>query len=134
VTGAWDAIKSAVKNAAGKVKSWIQGVIDKLNSVRLPGWLTGHSPPPLADWFNDIADAMDNAAHAKMPKLNASVGVTHTVASSPMAGGAAVGGGLVINILGPVTVRDDRDIDMIADRIAKRMKLKGHTGYRLGTV
>ena len=47
------------------------------------------------------------------------------------------GGGpnIVININEPLTVRDDRDIDAIADRITRRMHLRGayRGAYKLGT-
>jgi TP901 family phage tail tape measure protein len=134
----WNNIKTSVENAVNAIKGFIQGVIDKIRSVAIPDWLQGHSPPPMADWFNDIADAMDNAANAKLPKLNAAIGVSHMVATSPMAGGASMagGGGMVININGPLTVRDDRDIDMLADRLAKRLQLRGGNrgaAYKAGT-
>lgn len=44
-----DAIRSTI--------SWIQKVADKLNSISVPSWLQGHSPPPMAHWFGFIADA-----------------------------------------------------------------------------
>jgi hypothetical protein len=51
-----DAIRSTI--------SWIQKVADKLNSISVPSWLQGHSPPPMANWFSFIADGTKAASAA----------------------------------------------------------------------
>lgn len=53
VRGAFGSISDAIKG----VIEWIQKVADKLNSISIPDWLQGHSPPPMAHWFSYIADA-----------------------------------------------------------------------------
>lgn len=67
-----DAISSAIQAAIG----WIQSILDwlgQLLSIELPGWLTGHSPPPLANWLNDIAEAARLASEALGKELNYAV-------------------------------------------------------------
>jgi phage-related minor tail protein len=52
-----------VVTAFNNIKSAVQGVMDKVaeflrqiaNAV-IPDWLRGHSPPPMADWFNQIGE------------------------------------------------------------------------------
>jgi len=85
VGGVWDSITSKISGAVSSVKGWIDSVVNKLNSITLPGWLVGHSPPPLANWFSDIGEAMDDAAKAKLPQLNAMVGVAHSFAPAAAA-------------------------------------------------
>lgn len=53
VRDAFGWIDSAIKSTI----SWIQKVADKLNSISIPDWLQGHSPPPMAHWFRYIAEA-----------------------------------------------------------------------------
>lgn len=53
VRDAFGWIDGAIKSTI----SWIQKVADKLNSISVPSWLQGHSPPPMAHWFNFIAQA-----------------------------------------------------------------------------
>jgi len=138
ITTAIDAVKGAfdiLKNAIG---NWTP-----------PAWLRGGSPPPLANWFADIAAAA-GAANAAMSGMNlprvasmGGLGLSATPGAAlagmrdlgPIGGHASGGGNIIININEPITVRDDRDIDMIADRIARRLRLTGATRnmYTLGT-
>lgn len=57
VSDAFGWIDSAIKSTI----SWIQKVADALNSISIPDWLQGHSPPPMAHWFNFIGDAASYA-------------------------------------------------------------------------
>ncbi len=59
VAGAFHDIDSAIKNTI----KWIQSVADKLNSISIPSWLQGHSPPPMAHWFDYISEAMQGATN-----------------------------------------------------------------------
>lgn len=59
VADAFKSIDSAIKDTI----SWIQAVADKLNSISIPSWLQGHSPPPMAHWFRYIGEATKSAAH-----------------------------------------------------------------------
>ena len=53
VADAFHAIDDAIR---GTIK-WIQEVADKLSSISIPDWLQGHSPPPMAHWFDYIGQA-----------------------------------------------------------------------------
>lgn len=68
-----------VKDAFGYIDSaisstikWIQKVADKLNSISVPSWLQGHSPPPMAHWFDYIGEAARIAA-VDTEKFNAAL-------------------------------------------------------------
>jgi tail length tape measure protein len=59
---------SKIGEAVSGVIRWISDLISKLNSVSIPDWLEGHSPPPMADWFSDISGAV-GAVNAQLPTL-----------------------------------------------------------------
>lgn len=62
--GAIDGVKDAFGHISDAIRdaiSWIQRVADKLNSIHVPDWLQGHSPPPMANWFNDIGTSAQGA-------------------------------------------------------------------------
>lgn len=46
------------------VIGWFGQLGDSLTSIEIPDWLQGHSPPPLANWFSDIAGAATDAQAA----------------------------------------------------------------------
>lgn len=61
VSGAIDSISSAIQSAI----DWIANIIAKIGELAgivLPGWITGHSPPPLANWIQAIGEASKYAA------------------------------------------------------------------------
>lgn len=53
VVRGWNAIVSAIETAYG----WFQKIGSAIGSIQIPSWLQGHSPPPLADWFDSIGGA-----------------------------------------------------------------------------
>ena len=55
---------SAIGDAVSGVVDWLVQLADKINSIKLPDWVEGHSPPPLADWFSYIASAAQDATQA----------------------------------------------------------------------
>jgi hypothetical protein len=62
--GAIDGVKDAFGHISDAIRdaiAWIQRVADKLNSIHVPDWLQGHSPPPMANWFSDIGTAAQTA-------------------------------------------------------------------------
>jgi hypothetical protein len=79
VIPAWelfDTIMGGVADAAGHIGDAISGVIDWLNdlasaidSISIPDWLQGHSPPPLANWFSHIAGAA-KSVNAEFDQFN----------------------------------------------------------------
>lgn len=59
-----------VRTAFGDIDSaiqstirWLQSIADKLNSISVPDWLQGHSPPPMANWFSYIGKAAQDATN-----------------------------------------------------------------------
>jgi len=79
VIPAWelfDTVMGGVADAAGYIGDAISGVIDWLNdlasaidSISIPDWLQGHSPPPLANWFSHIATAA-KSVNAEFDQFN----------------------------------------------------------------
>jgi hypothetical protein len=59
---------SSIGSAIQGVISWINDLVSKLNSVSVPDWLEGHSPPPMADWFSYIAESV-KGVNAQLPTL-----------------------------------------------------------------
>lgn len=62
-----------IRDAVAGAVRWVQDLVDAINSVEIPAWLQGHSPPPLADWFSYIADAARDVTE-QMPALDAGLG------------------------------------------------------------
>lgn len=88
-------ILGKVKDAFGEISgaiqsviSWIQKVADKLNSIKIPDWLQGHSPPPMADWFRYIGEAAKQVGKVDLPTFGAGLAGT-----TPMVAGVGGGGG-----------------------------------------
>lgn len=70
-----------IANAASNAVDWVKEVADAIASVKVPDWLQGHSPPPMADWFNWIADAAERVTNAaptfttaSIPEMPAAIG------------------------------------------------------------
>lgn len=62
---AFDDVVAGIKNAI----TWIGNLIEKLKDVVIPSWLKGHSPPPMADWFEYIGHESKYAA-SSLAKVN----------------------------------------------------------------
>jgi len=56
----WEAVSNGISIAYG----WFEKIGSSISSIQIPSWLQGHSPPPLANWFSDIAGAADAAGGA----------------------------------------------------------------------
>ena len=90
-----------IKGLLEDVKGLIDGIAKGLGSVKIPKALQGHSPPPLAVWFADIADAAALLT-AQLPAINA--GLAMSVASP-------TGGGVVNNYGASPSYSDVYNID-----------------------
>jgi len=114
VVRGWNAIISAVTTAY----DWLQKIGNAVGSIQIPSWLQGHSPPPLANWFNDIAGAAASAG-ATVQDVAPAAG---SMANMPSFAGAGAGaaGGVVVNVTvqGSVTTECDlvRAIRKLNDR------------------
>lgn len=95
----WNEITSAVSVAW----DWLSKIGSTIGSIQIPSWLQGHSPPPMANWFSDIADAASQAG--------TSVGDVAPIGGSLPSGGLAVGssGGTVIQWTGDLIVQGVTD-------------------------
>jgi len=139
VKPAFDALGRTIDKVAG----WVGRLADKIRNLKLPDWMTPGSPMPWEIGLRGVAKALKEVDRL-MTNFGAPSLTLAPIASMAAVSGirsmgtpAAAGGGSVVNIhiYEPITVRDDRDIDMIADRIARRMQLTGATRnmYTLGT-
>ena len=80
VTSAFGTLETIAGNVRGALKSigdavqgvigWLNDLISAINSIEIPDWLQGHSPPPMANWFSDIGGAV-GALNAQLPDLQA---------------------------------------------------------------
>ncbi len=68
-------VLTPMEEAWGNIRDAVGWLIDKLHdladlweSMKPPDWVTGHSPPPMANWFTDISDAV-GAVNAQLPTL-----------------------------------------------------------------
>jgi phage-related protein len=76
VTGIIHGAETAFDNVRGAVDSvigTINGFISTLESVHVPEWLQGHSPPPMANWFSDISDSVSTLAGNSLSALQSSL-------------------------------------------------------------
>jgi phage-related protein len=71
IKDAIDTVLNPLKEAWDAISGAIQSVLDKipkinLPKVEIPDWMKGKSPPPMASWLTDIADAMDAMGKASI--------------------------------------------------------------------
>lgn len=107
----WEYISRAIADA----NEWFKRVGDSIQRIQIPGWLQGHSPPPLANWFSDIATSAEQAGGAVADVAPPG----GAVPSSLMAGGAS--GGTVIS--GAITIIVQGSADIQATALAVREEL-----------
>lgn len=95
-----------------EVIGWFKQMGDQLANIQIPDWLQGHSPPPLANWFQDIGQAAGMVRDTTGDiALGSSVGALPALSAG--VGGAGFGGGfgagLTINltVMGSVTTEND---------------------------
>jgi hypothetical protein len=98
----WEAITTAVTTAW----DWLSKVGDMIGGIQIPSWLQGHSPPPLANWFTDIANAAEQAGD--MAGMVAPPGGTlPAIGGGGAIGGAAASPSITIVVQGSVTTERD---------------------------
>ena len=74
LSGFADGASGAINDIANAVKGaikWLGDLAAKINSISIPDWLEGHSPPPMANWFSDIGAAARTAARVDLPAFDA---------------------------------------------------------------
>jgi hypothetical protein len=102
IAGWFDGIGTSV----GGVVGWLNNLATGIDKINVPAWLQGHSPPPMANWFSDIAGAAESAGGA----VGAVAPPSGTVPSLPAFAGAGGGGGGVtvnVTVVGSVTTQQD---------------------------
>ena len=97
----WNAIISAVETAY----DWFVKIGNALPSIQIPAWLQGHSPPPLANWFSDIADAADLAG-STVNTVAPPGGAVPALPAMP----AGATGGITVNVTVQGSVTTERDL------------------------
>lgn len=63
VVGFFQDIGKAVEGAI----KWMDNLASTINSIQVPDWLQGHSPPPMAKWFDFIAESVQVVADDALP-------------------------------------------------------------------
>jgi len=85
VSGAIGSIADAVRGAI----RWLGDLASKIASIKIPDWLEGHSPPPMANWFSDIGAAARLAARMDLPAFGSGLSGAGLTARAAIAGGDA---------------------------------------------
>jgi hypothetical protein len=103
IAGWFDGIGTSV----GGVVRWLNNLATGIDNIHVPSWLQGHSPPPLANWFSDIAGAAESAGGA----VDAVQPNGGSVPSLPSFSSAGAGGGgqvtVYVTVQGSVTTQQD---------------------------
>lgn len=103
IVAGWNAIVSGIQTAY----DWLNKIGNAVSSIAIPSWLQGHSPPPMANWFNDIAGAAESAGQAT-GMVAPPGGAMPTFA--PAGAGAGAAGGIVVNVTVQGSVTTERDL------------------------
>lgn len=88
----------AIKSVLSDVIDFLRSLIEGLKNVKVPKWLQGHSPPPMADWLEAIAEQAQMAGQALAEMGAATGGMSGLRAGRGMGAGAA--GGTMVQMAG----------------------------------
>lgn len=99
----WEAISSGISTAY----DWLQKIGNAVSSISIPSWLQGHSPPPLANWMDSIAESAQSAGAA----IDTVAPVNGTMPAFAGASGTNGGSsGIVVNVVVQGSVTTERDL------------------------
>lgn len=111
-----------ISDAVGDVIGFLKRLADSINAIEIPAWLQGHSPPPLADWFDYIGVSIRGVAGSDLPDLQGALddagGILGDVSSGalPSFGGALTDAGAAVRVMAAGVGGDlQTAIDGIAD-------------------
>ncbi len=113
-----------ITKGIGVVIDWLDKLASGINSIQIPDWLEGHSPPPMANWLNDIGAAAQNATAqlggGSLPSFAPALAV-----ATPAGGGGDVN--VYLTVQG--TVISERDfVQSVRDEFIKLQKRNTTTG------
>lgn len=90
------------------VIGWFENLGSSLTAIEIPDWLQGHSPPPLANWFSDIAGAATEAQGAAGDvALGSDIGA---LPAPTFAGGGAQAAPISLTVIVQGNVTTERDL------------------------
>jgi hypothetical protein len=115
--GSWGAVTSAIRTATQALRDFINTAGD----VKIPPEIEGHSPPPLANWMDAIADATRRAKEqfAAMQGGMRSYSLPSTVAAAQTA--AAVSNNVNVQ-MGGVNINNGMDQALFEARVRRIVK------------
>lgn len=94
-----EGISAAIKTLTG----WLKTLTDKLNSVKLPAWMTPGSPTPWELGLIGVDKALKSLSNAALPNLSASMNMMPAPAvAGGMSYGSGMGGGSVQFVYSPM--------------------------------
>lgn len=70
-TNILEPMKGFFEDIGGAIQAmirWLNDLAKKIAEIKVPDWLQGHSPPPMADWFSYIGDSVQ-ALNQQLPTL-----------------------------------------------------------------
>lgn len=87
-----------ISSAVGDVIGFLKRLADSISAIEIPSWLQGHSPPPLADWFDFIGTSIGRVATTALPSFQTAL----TQAGGTIAGVAGSIGGPFADAIGEI--------------------------------
>jgi hypothetical protein len=84
-----------ISKSVSEVIGFFKRLADSISAIEIPEWLQGHSPPPLADWFDYIGEAVVRVSDEALPDFlsainSLGVAMTQSVAEDGEAAIAAM--------------------------------------------
>lgn len=88
----------AIKSVLSDVIDFLRSLIEGLKNVKVPKWLEGHSPPPMANWLEAIADQA-RAAGRSLAEMGVGMNAGYGL-SARGAGGIGAGHATIVQMAG----------------------------------
>jgi hypothetical protein len=97
----WNMVTAAVTDAY----NWFNKIATSISAIQIPAWLQGHSPPPLANWFSDIASSAEQAGAVVSDVAPNAGALPGLPVASAAAGGQSIN--ITVNVAGSVKTEQD---------------------------
>ncbi len=62
-----------ISSSVVEVIGFFKRLAESIESIEIPEWLQGHSPPPLADWIDFIGEAAIRVSDEALPAFQAAI-------------------------------------------------------------